>query len=156
MAAGRKEMFRGDAVGDGKSISESNIDKANKLRSNAKVSKTGSIANEMIEAVKKFDEGKYKSIQSAHIVSQETPSIKDKIASVLTWGAPRAQAKENKAAVKVKNAEAKEQLTKFDENDKQVYDANEILSAIGVSREEATSASGQELIEKKVSVTNSL
>jgi hypothetical protein len=90
------------------------------------------------------------------IAINETPSIKDKIASVLTWGAPRAQAKENKAAVKVKNAEAKEQLTKFDENDKQVYDANEILSAIGVSREEATSASGQELIEKKVSVTNSL
>jgi hypothetical protein len=71
-------------------------------------------------------------------------------------GAPRAQAKQNKEAVKVKNAEAKEQLTKFDENDKEVYDANEILSAIGVSREEATSASGQELIEKKVSVTNSL
>ncbi len=155
MAAGRKEMFP-NAGADGKAISKTNIDNANKLRSNAKVSKTGSIANEMIEAVKKFDEGKYKSIQSVHIVSQETPSIKDKILSLISKGAPRAQAKQNKEAVKVKNAEAKEQLTKFDENDKEVYDANEILSAIGVSREEATSASGQELIEKKVSVTNSL
>lgn len=155
MAAGRKEMFP-NAGADGKAISKTNIDNANKLRSNAKVSKTGSIANEMIEAVKKFDEGKYKSIQSVHIVSQETPSIKDKILSLIPKGAPSAQAKQNKEAVKVKNAEAKEQLTKFDENDKEVYDANEILSAIGVSREEATSASGQELIEKKVSVTNSL
>ena len=36
------------------------------------------------------------------------------------------------------------------------YDAVEILAAIGISPEEAKSASGQELIEKKISVTNSL
>jgi hypothetical protein len=36
------------------------------------------------------------------------------------------------------------------------YDAHELLAAIGVGKEEAESKSGQELIEKKISVTSSL
>jgi hypothetical protein len=41
-------------------------------------------------------------------------------------------------------------------SDFESYDAHELLAAIGVKKEEAESKSGQELIEKKISVTNSL
>lgn len=155
MANERKKMFGESASGENKGISEENIKKSNELRSKASVSKTGSIAFEMIEAVKKFDEAKYKEIQATHIVSQKTPTIKDRMADFFTIGG-NADAKARMEAVKQSSDKAKEDLPKFGENERETYDAHELLQAIGVSKEEALSASGQELIEKKVSVTNSL
>jgi hypothetical protein len=58
--------------------------------------------------------------------------------------------------VEEKQKEAKIELAGHSDDEKQSYDAHELLTAIGIKRDEAISDSGQELIEKKISVTNSL
>jgi hypothetical protein len=155
MAAERKKMFPNQDKG----ISDENVQNANKLRSNEKVSKTGSIASEMIESVKNTDSTLRKKIRGIHIASQTGPAMTDKIMNFFKSkrkGGVNKVYKQNIEQAEAAQKQAKEELTTFGGEEKQSYDAGEILAAIGVSEEEAKSASGQELIEKKVSVTNSL
>jgi hypothetical protein len=138
-----------------KTISKDNITKANELR---KTTKTGSIAFEMIEAVKKSSADKLDEMRKLHIASQKGPSIKDKMLSFFKSFGKGGDNNENKQnMIKAEEAQAKaaNALMNFG-SDFESYDAHELLTAIGISKDEATSASGQELIEKKISVTNSL
>ena len=138
-----------------KTISPENIAKANELR---KTTKTGSIAFEMIEAVKKSSDDKHDEMRKLHIASQKGPSIKDKMLNFFKSFGKGGDNNENKQnMIKAEEAQAKaaNALMNFGSNFES-YDAVEILAAIGISPEEAKSASGQELIEKKISVTNSL
>ena len=137
-----------------KTISKDNIAKSNELR---KTTKTGSIAFEMIESVKKAS--KLDKIRAAHITSHSGPEIKDKMMnffkSLIRGHEENSNKRRMNEAEKQKDAAIKE-LAGYSGDEKQSYDAHELLTAIGVSKDEAASASGQELIEKKISVTNSL
>ena len=138
-----------------KTISKDNIAKSNELR---KTTKTGSIAFEMIEAVKKSSDDKHDEMRKLHIASQKGPSIKDKMLNFFKF--MRKDDDANETTKSINRAEMAQELAEKvlskSSSHFESYDAVEILAAIGISPEEAKSASGQELIEKKISVTNSL
>jgi hypothetical protein len=137
-----------------KTISKENIAKANEFR---RKTTTGSIAYEMIESVKKASN--LDKIRAAHITSHTEPSIKDKMFNFFKsmWsGNEKNSNKRRMNEVEEKQKEAKIELAGHSDDEKQSYDAHELLTAIGIKRDEAISDSGQELIEKKISVTNSL
>jgi hypothetical protein len=133
-----------------------NVSKAQEL--NKTQSTTGGFVSEMIDAVKKASKPNVEKMQKLHIASQKGPSVQDKIMNFFKSLTKDGVANENKQnIIDAENAQkdAKLELDTMG-SDFESYDAHELLAAIGVKKEEAESKSGQELIEKKISVTNSL
>jgi hypothetical protein len=138
---------------DDKAISDDNIAKSNALR--GKTSKSAGIAGEMIAAIN-YDEEKHKKMRGEHIASLKDPSIMDKMKDFFNSFSDDVNENENTKKAEQEQTNAKKDLEAYTDEQKQSYDAVEILAAIGISPDSAKSASGQELIEKKISVTNSL
>jgi hypothetical protein len=143
-------------ITDENQMTPENVSKAKEL--NKKQSTTGGFVSEMIAAVRNASQPKVEKMQKLHIASQKGPSVQDKIMNFFKSLTKDGVANENKQnIIDAENAQkdAKLELDTMG-SDFESYDAHELLAAIGVKKEEAESKSGQELIEKKISVTNSL
>jgi hypothetical protein len=133
-----------------------NVSKAQEV--NKKQSTTGGFVSEMIEAVKKASKSDLDDMRKLHIASQKGPSIQDKMMNFFKSLSKDGVANENKQNMIDAEKARGDAQTELDTKSSnfESYDAHELLAAIGVKKEEAESKSGQELIEKKISVTNSL
>jgi len=143
-------------ITDENQMTPENVSKAQEL--NKKQSTTGGFVSEMIEAVKKASKSDLDDMRKLHIASQKGPSIQDKMMNFFKSLSKDGVANENKQNMIDAEKARGDAQTELDTKSSnfESYDAHELLAAIGVKKEEAESKSGQELIEKKISVTNSL
>ena len=145
------------SITDVNQMTPENVSKAKEL--NKKQSTTGGFVSEMIDAVRNASKPNVEKMQKLHIASQKGPSVQDKIMnffkSLTKDDGVVNENKQNMIDAEKAQKDAKLELDTMG-SDFESYDAHELLTAIGVSKDEAASASGQELIEKKISVTNSL
>jgi len=151
-----RKARKADTTITSKEMTPENVSKAQEL--NKKHSTTGGFVSEMIEAVKKASKPTMENMRKLHIASQKGPSVQDKMLNFFKSLKKDGVANENKQNMidaEKAQKDAKLDLDKMG-SDFESYDAHELLAAIGVGKEEAESKSGQELIEKKISVTNSL
>jgi hypothetical protein len=151
-----RKARKADTTITSKEMTPENVSKAQEL--NKKHSTTGGFVSEMIAAVRNASKPTMEKMQKLHIASQKGPSVQDKIMNFFKSLTKDGVANENKQnIIDAENAQkdAKLELDTMG-SDFESYDAHELLAAIGVKKEEAESKSGQELIEKKISVTNSL
>ncbi len=145
------------SITDVNQMTPENVSKAKEL--NKKQSTTGGFVSEMIDAVKKASTHDLENMRKLHIASQKGPAVKDKMMnffkSLTKDDGVVNENKQNMIDAEKAQADAQTELDTKSSNFES-YDAHELLAAIGVKKDEAESKSGQELIEKKISVTNSL